>query len=208
MASLDPAAFIRGNLQISETPGLPGLLLYMAHPGSGLSRLVTGAAPYWAYRWAGGMALAHHVTAVPELVRGRRVLDFGAGSGLVGIAAAQAGAAAVFAAEIDPYGVAAIALNAALNDVAIEVLTVDVAAAALPPVDLVLAGDVFYDPGVGRRVLPFLERCLAAGIEVLVGDPGRTDLPLARLTRVAAYDVADAGGTAAEGVVFGLKSDS
>ncbi|BCW88757.1 hypothetical protein sos41_18990 [Alphaproteobacteria bacterium SO-S41] len=204
MAARDPASFIQGNLQITETPGLPGLRLYTAHPGSGLSRLAeaNGPPPYWAYRWAGGMALAHHVTARPEVVRGKRVLDFGAGSGLVAIATARSGAAAVWAAEIDPYGVAAIDLNAALNGVSVEV---PAKGAGVPPVDLVLAGDVFYAPDVGRRILPVLERWVAAGIEVLVGDPGRADLPLNRLERLAAYDVTDAGGTAAEGVVFALQ---
>ena len=204
----DPAAFIRDNLQIGETAGLPGLRLYTAHPGSGLSRIAEagGPPPYWAYCWAGGMALAHFIAERPETVRGLRVLDFGAGSGLVAIAAAKAGAKAVCAAETDPFGVAAIALNAALNGVAVEVSAGGAADAPPPAVDVVLAGDVFYDAAVAARSLQFLERSVAAGIEVLVGDPGRKDLPRARLRQLASYRVADAGGTAAEGLVLALES--
>ena len=200
MVARDPAAFIRDNLRVTETPGLEGLRLYTAHAGSGLSRLT--ATPYWAYRWAGGMALARYLAERAGLVAGKRVLDFGAGSGLVAIAAVQAGAAAVFAVETDPYGVAAIGVNAALNGVAVDVLAAD---AVVPPVDLVLAGDVFYAPEVAERVLPVLERWAAAGVNVLVGDPCRTGLPLTRLERLASYPVNDAGGTAVEGVVFALR---
>ncbi|TGQ96195.1 methyltransferase, partial [Mesorhizobium sp. M1C.F.Ca.ET.204.01.1.1] len=112
----------------------------------------------------------------PEIVTGRRVLDLGAGSGLVAIAAAKAGAAEVIAAEIDRNGIVALGLNAAANGVAITVIGEDVTAGPPPAVDLVLAGDVFYGHEVARRVIPFFDRCLAAGIEVLVGDPRRTDL--------------------------------
>jgi predicted nicotinamide N-methyase len=102
----EEAAFIRTCLRLEPVPGLPGIKLYTAHSGSRLSRLAkTGdaPAPYWAYPWAGGLALAHHFRAAADLVRGRRVLDLGAGSGLVAIAAAQAGATP-FAAEMIPMG--------------------------------------------------------------------------------------------------------
>ena len=49
--------------------------------------------PFWAFAWAGGQALARYIARQPELVAGRRVLDFATGSGLVAIAAALAGAA-------------------------------------------------------------------------------------------------------------------
>lgn len=191
---MNPADFIRANLRLELVPSLSGIRLYTAHPGSRLSRLAApdDAAPYWAYQWAGGLALARHFAAHPDVVAGKRLLDLGAGSGLAGIAAAQAGAMAS-AAEIDPNGRAAIALNAAANGVTLPLVEVDISGDAPDGFDLIVAGDVFYNPEVGKLMLPFLERCVTAGIDVLIGDPERRDLPLARLERVASYAVGDVG---------------
>ncbi|SEQ32962.1 Predicted nicotinamide N-methyase [Devosia sp. YR412] len=192
--SRDATAFIGDNLKLEPVPSLPGVVLYTAHPGSRLSRLVTpdDAAPYWAYQWAGGLALAQHIRAQPQLVAGKRVLDLGAGSGLVGIVAAQAGAMAS-AAEIDANGQAAIALNAAANGVALPLVAVDIAGDAPTGLDMILGGDVFYLAEVAQRMLPFLQRCVTAGMDVLIGDPGRRDLPINRLSAVASYAVGDVG---------------
>lgn len=167
--------------------------LYCAHSGSGLSRLsISGSAtPYWAYPWAGGLALARYIHEQPETVAGRRIFDFGAGSGLVAIAAALAGASRAVAVETDPFGRAAIAANSVLNGVEVEV------SPAMPRVardaDLIVAGDVFYARSVGRRSLRVLERWRVAGIGVLIGDPYRADLPLARLRCLRDYAVPDVG---------------
>lgn len=191
---MNPADFIVENLRLEPVPSLSGIRLYTAHPGSRLSRLTTPdeAAPYWAYQWAGGLALALHFAAHPNVVAGKRVLDLGAGSGLVGIAAAQAGAMAS-AAEIDPNGRAAIALNAAANGVTLPLVDVDISGDAPDGFDLIAAGDVFYNPEVGKQMLPFLERCVAGGMDVLIGDPERRDLPVTRLERLASYAVGDVG---------------
>lgn len=191
----DAAAFIRNNLRLEPVPGLPGIRLYTAHSGSRLGRLADhddAPPPYWAYQWAGGLALAHHFRAQPEMMSGKHILDLGAGSGLVAIAAAQAGATAL-AAEIDPYGRAAIALNAEANGVAIEMMDVDLD--GLPPsgIDLIAAGDVFYNAEVAKRMLRFLERCASANLEVLIGDPNRRDLPIDQLREIASYPVGDVG---------------
>jgi predicted nicotinamide N-methyase len=211
----DPTEFIRANMRIAPVPSLPEIRLHTPHPASGLRRLTDPQQssdadddtveaysdepepqpPYWAYVWAGGAVLARHILDHPQTVAGRSVLDLGAGSGLVGIAAAMAGAREVIAAEIDRNGVAALALNAAANGVAISVIADDITRGSPPAVDLVLAGDVFYSQGVADRVIPFLERCLNAGIEVLVGDPGRAYLPRSRLRLLAEYKVPDFGQT-------------
>ncbi|OHV87714.1 class I SAM-dependent methyltransferase [Mesorhizobium sp. ORS 3428] len=199
----DPAAFIQANTRLSPVPSLPEIRLYTAHPGSGLRRLLEPdddehaaepQPPYWAYAWAGGAVLARYVLDRPSTVAGRRVLDLGAGSGVVGIAAAKSGASEVIAAEIDRNGIVALGLNAAANGVAVTMIGTDITAGPPPAVDLVLAGDVFYGEAVARRVTPFLDRCLAAAIEVLVGDPGRAWLPRPRLRLLGEYLVPDVGG--------------
>ncbi|TJV45496.1 MAG: methyltransferase [Mesorhizobium sp.] len=201
---LGPAEFIKANMRLVPVPALPEIRFYTAHSGSGLRRLVDPEGdtddgrpepqpPYWAYAWAGGAVLARYILDNPSTVTGRRVLDLGAGSGIVGIAAAKAGARTVIAAEIDRNGIAAIGLNAAANGVAIIAVGDDVTKGAPPAVDMVLAGDVFYGQDVARRVMPFLDRCRAAGIEVLVGDPGRAYLPRSRLRLVAEHQVPDFG---------------
>jgi predicted nicotinamide N-methyase len=108
------------------------------------------------------------------------VLDLGAGSGLAGIAAARAGAARVFASDTDPAARVAASLNAAANGVALEASRRATSRPArhLPPTSS-SSGDVFYEAALARRVTAFLDRCLAAGLDVLVGDPGRADSALA-----------------------------
>ena len=203
----DLRRFIRDNLPDAPVPGIPEIRLHKAVPASGLARLAeqdeSFGSPYWAHHWAGGLALARHLLDHPETVAGRRVLDLGAGSGLVAIAAAKAGAETVLAAETDPYAVAALHLNLALNDVSATVLHDNLTSGDPPAVDLVLVGDLFYAPDLAERVTNFLDRCLARGIPALVGDPWRAPLPLARLTELACYEVAEAGPhTARQAGVF------
>jgi len=207
----DPEAFIAQNLTLCPVPGLPDLMLYQAHPGSGLSRIagLRGDAPYWAYPWAGGLALALHLRANPQIVHSRHVLDLGAGSGLVAIAAAMAGATQISASDTDPWARSAIRLNAAANGVSIAVRDTDLTKPGqpLPQADLILAGDVFYARGLAPRMLSFLERCAKAGAQVLIGDPGRPALPRDRLELLASYPVRDMGdppGTVTQGQVFRL----
>jgi predicted nicotinamide N-methyase len=145
--------------------------------------------PFWAFAWAGGQALARHLLDHPELVRGHRVVDLAAGSGLVGIAALKAGAAHVLAADIDRFAVAAIGLNAALNGVAIEVTGDDLLALAPPAVDTILVGDFFYEAELSRRAHAWLIAAGARGIATLIGDPGRSYLPREHLENLAEYKV-------------------
>src|SRR5205823_6864003 len=97
--------------------------------------------PFWAFAWAGGLALARYVLEHPDEVRGRSVLDFATGSGLVAIAAAVAGAAAVSAADIDPFAEAAVALNARANGVRPAFVGRDLLDEEPPDVDVLLAAD-------------------------------------------------------------------
>lgn len=189
--AIDPAAFVQQHLPLVSVPDVPAIWLHLAAPWSGLTRL-TGATPYWAYVWAGGAVLARFILTNPHTVRGKRILDLGAGSGLVGIVAAQAGAV-VIAAETDPLGGIAIGLNAAANGVALSVTTDNLLELPLPDVDLILAGDLFYDPALVAPVLTCLRRATAAGIDVLIGDPGRAPLPCDHLRAISSYPVRDFG---------------
>lgn len=117
------------------------------------------------------------------------MLDLGAGSGVVAIAAMRAGAASAVAVDIDPLAVAAIRRNARANGVRVRGLVRDVLADPPPAADVIVAGDCWYEAGLARRVLPWLRRAQASGIDVLVGDPGRDLLPVAALEALATYEV-------------------
>jgi predicted nicotinamide N-methyase len=117
------------------------------------------------------------------------VLDLAAGSGLIAITAMLTGAAEAFANDIDPTAEAAIALNAELNGVAVTFTGGDLVGGPTPDIDLILAGDVFYEQEMGVRFHAFLLDARLAGIDVLIGDPGRAYAPRTGLELVAEYEV-------------------
>ena len=191
---MDPALFVRGNTVVTAPPLVPEIRLYLATEITPIwqateETLARSALPppFWAFAWAGGQALARYLLDHPAEVAGRSVLDFGAGSGLVAIAAAKAGAASVFAAEIDHFAAAAIAANAALNDVAIAVTTADLLDTVDPRWEVVSAGDVCYERPMADRVTGWLRGLAARGTLVLLGDPGRAYLPSEGLVERARY---------------------
>jgi predicted nicotinamide N-methyase len=191
----EPGDFVRANTVIAAPPLVPEIQLYLANEITPLWHATEASLakdqlppPYWAFAWAGGQALARHILDHPALVRGRTVLDFGAGSGLVAIAAAMAGAR-VTAAEIDAFATAAIALNAALNGVEIALERTDVIGREPIPWQAVLAGDMCYERPLAERLTPWLRALAARGVTVLLGDPGRAYLPASGLQALARYDV-------------------
>jgi predicted nicotinamide N-methyase len=189
------AAFVRLHARLAPVAFVPEVRLHQADDAIGLWELTEGEfrsaqpPPFWAFAWAGGQALARYVTDRPELVAGRRVLDLAAGSGLVAIAAARAGAAAVRAVEIDELAVAAVAVNAEANGVRVDAELGDILDGDAGGAEVVFAGDVFYSQAMTNRVLRFLLRAARAGAQVLVGDPGRAFLPRDRFDELAVYDV-------------------
>ena len=144
--------------------------------------------PFWAFAWAGGQGLARYVLDHPETVRGKCVLDFASGSGLVAIAALKAGAKAAIAADIDPFCAAAIRLNATANGVETAFTDKD-RIGTDDGWDLVLAGDVFYEKPLADRLLPWFRSLKGRGADILVGDPGRAYLPKEGFERLAVYAV-------------------
>jgi predicted nicotinamide N-methyase len=200
-AQQDPApaalrAFVRAHTQPRELPDLPGIRIRRG--GADImelfeqTRAATGSAdpplPYWAYAWSGGLGLARHLAARRELVRGRHVLDVASGSGLCAIVAMRQGARRATAIDVDSLAAAAIAVNAHVNGVAVEVVTGDLLEQPVEGWDMVLAGDVCYEEVMAARLMDWLRRAAAVGATVLVGDPGRRYLP-AGLFEVASYTV-------------------
>jgi predicted nicotinamide N-methyase len=193
---VDPATFVHRNTAIAAPPLVPEISLRLATEVTPIWQaseevLARSAVPppFWAFAWAGGQALARYLLDHPEIVAGRRVLDFGAGSGLVAVAAAKAGAAAVTAADIDPFAAAAIAANAALNGVAIAVVTADLTERAAGDWPVVTAGDICYEQPMAARAMAWLRRQAAQGNLVLLGDPGRAYVPTVGLAERARYTV-------------------
>ena len=194
MAEVGMSDLILDNTRAVSPRLLPEMKLYLAQDDVPLYRMGEDeldalgiGTPYWAFAWAGGQALGRYLLDNPSVVRGRKVLDFGAGSGMVAIAAALAGAFDVIAADIDPVAAEAMRLNAELNDVHLDILTEDVIGSTDPNFEVVLIGDVFYDKGLADLVLPWLRELEALGRTVLIGDPGRFYLPSMGMERVARY---------------------
>lgn len=198
MKTLSPetaAGFIRANTALMRPPHVPEVALYLADEAHDLwHRTEEQLAeiglppPFWAFAWAGGQGLARYVLDHPDTVAGKRVLDFASGSGLVAIAAMKAGAAHVIGADIDPFCEAAIRLNAEANDVTVSFAGADLVGHD-DGWDVVLAGDVFYEKPFADRLVPWFTALRQRGAEILVGDPGRSYLPKARLERLATYEV-------------------
>lgn len=191
----DRQAFIMAQTAVGPVPGLP-IRLYQASEVTPLW-LMTEAdlartrlpPPFWAFPWAGGQALARYILDHPEIVAGKRVVDIACGSGLVGIAAALAGAAHVLANDIDPYCEAAVALNAGLNGVTIAFSGKDMLQGPAPDADVFLAGDICYEKPMADAMLTFFRR-LGAESSVYIGDPHRSYFPKDGLRRCAGYEIA------------------
>jgi predicted nicotinamide N-methyase len=191
-----PRAFVLRHTRLRPVPGLEEVRLHLADEVLPLWHAVQvetddpdAALPYWAFAWAGGLAIGRHLREHPEAVAGRRVFDLASGSGLCAIAAMRAGASTASGADIDAFAVAAIGLNARANGRRVSAVRRDVLDEDPPDVDIILAGDCWYDQRLAHRVLPWLHRARAGGIDVLVGDPGRRFLPAHELVELAAYDV-------------------
>ena len=195
MAIPDRRAFILANTRILAVPHAPELSLRLADEAVELWQKTEDelgaiglAPPFWAFAWAGGQALARYVLDNPKVVAGKSVLDFAAGSGLVAIAAAKAGARGVEASDIDPFAIEAIALNAALNAVTIAPRLGDLVGAD-ENWDVVLAGDVSYQKDMAEAVTDWLAGLARRGARVLIGDPGRSYLARDRLEAICEYRV-------------------
>ncbi|WP_292444098.1 methyltransferase [Mesorhizobium sp.] len=187
--------FILDNTALMAPPHVPEILLHLADEAHELwLRTEDDLAeiglppPFWAFAWAGGQGLARYIIDNPSTVRGKRVLDFASGSGLVAIAAAKAGAAEVTAADIDPFCTTVIALNTKANEVEARFLGANCIGTDAGW-EVILAGDVFYDKPLADQLIPWFAALKARGADILVGDPGRSYLPKTGLEPLAVYEV-------------------
>ncbi len=190
---MTPAAFVAAWTTLASPSLVPEIQLHLATELTPLWQATEAeldrhgvAPPYWAFAWPGSQALARFVLDGGIDVRGKRVLDFAAGSGLAAIACAMRGAT-VEAAEIDDFARAAMQANAAANGVTLEIAEADLVGEA-GRWDVVLAGDVFYEKPMTSRILPWL-RGLARGAEVLFADPGRAFVPSEGLEALVTFVV-------------------
>lgn len=189
-------AFVRRHTRLQRLADVPGIRLHLAEDAGPVWRAteealgLTGAPiPFWAFAWAGGLGLARYLLEHPGEVAGRTVLDLATGSGLCAIAAKQAGAADTLGVDIDPFAEAAVELNARANGVRIGFLGRDLLGEDPPDVDVVLAGDTWYEGPFAARVAPWLAAADRRGARVIVGDPGRRYRPTSGLELLASYDV-------------------
>lgn len=186
-------AFVLAQTRLAPVPGLEGVQIRAAdaafaiwHEAADWLKRGELALPFWAFPWAGGVGLGHHLQLHPELVAGREVTDVASGSGLVGIVAAKLGASSVLCLDIDPMAAEAAALNAAANGVELSAETADVTTLA-PRGGLILAGDICYEGPMAGAMLAWLRSCAEAGAEVMLGDPGRHYLDAAGMECVGRY---------------------
>ena len=173
-------------LQAQALQQCPQLSLYLINPdypqhaldSSAVARLMDEP-PYWGFCWASGQVLARYVLDNPEWVAGRHVLDFGAGSGVVGIAAALAGASRVSCVDIDPLAQLSIAANAELNQCSVDI------AGVMPelPIDLITVADVLYD----SDNLPLLRQLMGAAPRLLLADSRIKNFRLEAFEQIGEY---------------------
>jgi predicted nicotinamide N-methyase len=186
--------FVETETEIVRVPFISEVALRLARDPRGIFQaaeaLVDGGLehrPYWAFAWPGGQGLARYIMDNPKLVQGKRVLDVGSGSALGAIAAMKAGAASAVAADIDPLACAAARANAKLNDVALDITAHDLLGRK-PDADVILIGDLAYEPELVQRVGAFIEAAQKAKIPVLYGDRTSARRPRADFKLIIEYE--------------------
>ena len=192
----DPDNFIETQTRLSASPLVPEIQLHQASEDFPIWKMSEEEladhgipSPFWAFAWAGGQAISRYLLDNPAYVRGKRILDFGAGSGIIAIAALKAGAASAYAADIDPFAKSACYLNAKANNVELTATTENLIGSPNKGWDIVLVGDMCYEQPLAGQIEEWLRGLVAQGTEVLIGDPGRTYLPKSGMEKQATYRV-------------------
>lgn len=183
--------FIYAHTSLVHVPMVPEIVLHQASDDMLSDFLKRSDIPvaWWSIAWPGGQVLSRYILDHPETVKGKRVLDLATGSGVIAIAAAKAGAAKVYATDIDPIALTATKLNAMHNAVDITTrgnLNLD---NPLRNIDLIVTGDICYNQAMSTKLFRWLYRCIEEGIPVLLGDPGRAFVPKEGLEELASYEI-------------------
>lgn len=189
-------AFIAANTRTLQPPLVPEIVLHLAEESVPIWQKteeelgeMNVPPPYWAFAWAGGQALARYILDNPQLLAGKSVLDLGSGSGLTAIAAMKAGAVSALASDLDLLALAAVELNAKLNDVAVRTTAENLLERAPQGENVILVGDLFYERSLADLVTRYIDAAVAGGALVLIGDPQRNYFPKGRFTSAAEYRV-------------------
>jgi predicted nicotinamide N-methyase len=194
----DPEAFVRANTALAAPAMVPEFRLWLASEYVPIWQATEDwlekqnvDPPYWAFCWPGGQAIARHLLDHPELVRGRRVVDFAAGSAVSSLAALRAGAREAVANDIDALSLVAARLNAEANGLTLATSGEDWLARGdgEPEADVVIAGDVCYERDMSARALQWLRSHANKGRLVLLGDPGRNYFTAQGLEECARYRI-------------------
>jgi predicted nicotinamide N-methyase len=149
-------------------------------------------APFWAYAWPGGCALARAILDSPELVRGLTVLDFGGGGGVASFAAVAAGAAAATVNDIDAWALLTAEIAAGAQGLSVATLHADLCAEpyTVDDYDVLLCSDLAYERSEAPRQRRVLDRAAANGATVLVADAGRTYFDDGGMDLIAEHELA------------------
>jgi predicted nicotinamide N-methyase len=192
--SFDPIDFIRTQTRILSPSILPEIRLHLAAEFTPLWQMTEDRLrqsnlppPFWAIAWPGGQGSARYILDNPDIVKGKRVVDFAAGSGLIAIAAMTAGAKSALAVDIDPLAIAAIGLNAEINHVDVKTSEGLDLTTPYTKAEVIIAGDICYQQAMSATLIRWLRLCAEGGVFVLLSDPGRAYVPQEGLIKLASY---------------------
>lgn len=130
--------------------------------------------PYGVSLWPSAIALAHEIAGRTEDIRGKTVLELGAGTGLPGIVASSLGGRVVQT-DRDELALLLCRRNAERNGVgAVEHRVADWAAWGDPGrYDWIIGSDILYGESLHAHLRRIFEVNLAPGGRILLADPHR-----------------------------------
>jgi predicted nicotinamide N-methyase len=135
--------------------------------------------PYGAVLWPAARAVADRLLERYDL-QGTTILEIGAGTGLVSLAALLGGARKVLATDyqelpLELLQYSAHYLNPHIDDSCLSTRLFDITSHEhLPIADIMVAADVLYEPQTGIQLARRVVEALESNMKVLIGDsPGR-----------------------------------